>query len=185
MFHFGTEVLWLPLPKLTKNAHNQCHADGRPAFCLPEESLYFLNGIPMEEWMVMTHAESIPPKKILEVINADQRRELLRKVGIERFIASVGAKEVDRYGDYTLLSIDFNGGPRTYLKMLNPSIGVWHVEGVSNECRTVAEALRWRQPDAMRALPIATDGARWYQQGDVVIWPSDATALQAEPSVLT
>ncbi|MCY3018341.1 MAG: hypothetical protein NTW87_04815 [Planctomycetota bacterium] len=33
---------------------------------------------------------------------------------------------------------------RPYLKMLNPSIGTWHVEGVTPSCTTVLEALAWR-----------------------------------------
>jgi hypothetical protein len=28
--------------------------------------------------------------------------------------------------------------------MKNPSVGVYHIEGVSPECQTVAEALAWR-----------------------------------------
>jgi hypothetical protein len=36
------------------------------------------------------------------------------------------------------------GGRGVYLKMLNPSIGVWHLEGVDNACRTVQHAINWR-----------------------------------------
>jgi len=31
-----------------------------------------------------------------------------------------------------------------FLKMLNPSVGVWHLEGVERECSTVEQAINWR-----------------------------------------
>ena len=32
--------------------------------------------------------------------------------------------------------------------MLNPSIGIWHVEGVAPACLTVEQALNWRNQTA-------------------------------------
>ena len=70
--------------------------------------------------------------------------------------------------------------------MHNPSVPeVWHIEGVGNECKTVAEALHWRKPEAMRGIPVAEDGEDYYQQGDVVIWPKAAKKLKMFPKVLT
>jgi hypothetical protein len=37
-----------------------------------------------------------------------------------------------------------DGRNRPYLKMINPSIGTYHIEGVHPECKTVKEALIWR-----------------------------------------
>jgi hypothetical protein len=34
-----------------------------------------------------------------------------------------------------------------YLKMVNPSIGTFHVEGVDPQCATVEQALNWRNSD--------------------------------------
>jgi hypothetical protein len=78
--------------------------------------------------------------------NADIRRELLRKVGIERMLANLPHKVVSKRGDYELLSVDLTETVKgaIYLKMLNQSIGVYHMEGVPRECKTVDEALSWR-----------------------------------------
>ncbi len=35
-------------------------------------------------------------------------------------------------------------GKWPYLKMLNPSIGVWHMECVDRSCKTVKDAIKWR-----------------------------------------
>jgi len=52
---------------------------------------------------------------------------------------------IDRKGDYELLLLDLGDGRRRpYLKMRNPSLGVYHIEGVHPDCSTVVEALRWR-----------------------------------------
>lgn len=47
---------------------------------------------------------------------------------------------------YELLELTVPGldGARKYLKMINPSTGSWHVEGVPNTCRNIREALAFR-----------------------------------------
>ena len=84
-------------------------------------------------------------KIILKEKNAEVRREIVRKIGVEKLVRDVGAKVKDAQGNYELLMIDIDGErERPYLKMKNPSIGVYHVEGVSPDCKTVKEALNWR-----------------------------------------
>jgi hypothetical protein len=77
--------------------------------------------------------------------NVQVRREIVRKIGIERVCEALEAECLDRQGNYELLLLDLQDGrTRPFLKMKNPSIGVYHIEGVAPECRTVAEALAWR-----------------------------------------
>jgi hypothetical protein len=65
--------------------------------------------------------------------------------GVERLRSWSDRRQIDQRGDYGLFVMDLGDGiPRHYLRMLNPSTGVWHVEGVHPDCRTVAEALAWR-----------------------------------------
>jgi hypothetical protein len=46
---------------------------------------------------------------------------------------------------YELLILNMGDGRRRpYLKMKNPSIKTWHIEGVAPEIKTVKEALAWR-----------------------------------------
>jgi hypothetical protein len=74
--------------------------------------------------------------------------------GIERSPEWPDRRRINQRGDYELSVVDLGDGiVRHYLRMLNPSTGVWHVEGVPPHCRTVAEALAWRnqtdQPPAI------------------------------------
>ena len=53
---------------------------------------------------------------------------------------------------YELLEVDLKGqtGAWPYLKMRNPSIPVWHLEAVARECKTVADALTFRNGTSVR-----------------------------------
>jgi hypothetical protein len=113
------------------------YADG---FCV-----YALNGVQVSKELVETPAEALDPMLVCREQNAEIRREIVRKIGVERLISKIGAVCIDRSGDYELLIVDLGDGrKRPYLKMLNPSIGVWHVEGVHLDCQTVEAALNWR-----------------------------------------
>jgi len=148
---------------------------------------YALNGIPMEEWQVITPIAELSLEKILSVEDIDQRRELVRRVGVERLVSA--GKEIDRLGDYKLLdmrSVYKRRTPTLFLLMKNPSVpDTWHCEGVSSECKTVIDALNWRKPEAMKKIPVSNEGEDWYQQGDVCIWPANALMLKEFPCVLT
>ena len=149
-------------------------------------AVYALNGVRVPETVVMTPAEKLAPQLVLTEKNAEVRREIVRKIGMERMILKLGAKVLDKQGDYELLEFDRGDGiKRPYLKMRNPSIKTWHVEGVGPEIKTVEDALHFRKPDALRNLPISDDGEDWYQQGDVCIWPQAAKAVKRYPLVLT
>lgn len=171
-----------------RNAEGRLHKDGALAIRWPDGwGHYALNGVRVPEWLAMTPEGQLDPRKLGEITNAEIRREFVHKVGIERICHALKAKVLDRDGDYELLLLDDpSGGPkRTYLKMLNPSIGTWHVEGVPNMCMTVAQALEFRKPEAMRKIRVADDGEDWYQQGDVAIWPQQAKSLKPRPKTLT
>jgi hypothetical protein len=157
---------------ISLNAEKKLHRDlGKAVEYRDGTGVYSLNGIVMEEWMVMTPAHQLDAQKIMAVQNVDQRRELLRKLGIERFITKIGATVIDTQSTEdcsfsaslkTLVTqvpqtdtmyelLDVNLGPEIpharFLKMWNPSIGVWHVEGVAPECRTVQQAINFRAGD--------------------------------------
>jgi hypothetical protein len=108
-------------------------------------SLYSLNGVLVPESLVETPADKLEAKLILKEKNAEIRREIVRKIGIERVCLDLGAKITDKMDDYELLLLDLQDGRhRPYLKMINPSIGTFHIEGVHPDCKTVKEALAWR-----------------------------------------
>ena len=99
----------------------------------------------VERDLVETPAEKIDPIILLKEKNAEVRREIVRKIGIERVVTKLGAEVIDKEYGYELLLLDLQDGrKREYLKMKNPSIGVFHVEGVPPGTKSVQAALAWR-----------------------------------------
>ena len=129
------------------DSNGRLHCETGPALlCRDGWPLWMLHGVGMTEVHVMTPAEKLNPIDILKESNVDIRRELIRKVGIEMMLTHLPHESLDKKGDYELLKIDFPGLAQDtrYLKMLNPSIGVWHLEGVERDCNSVQEAINWR-----------------------------------------
>ena len=85
------------------------------------------------------HADIIISEK-----NAEIRAKMIKGTGLVQFLSQVQAKTIEKKNDYELLNFSFDGQYRPYLKMLNPSTGTWHIEGVHPKCRTINEALHWR-----------------------------------------
>ncbi len=146
-------VLFCPPPKVQHYRQRQAetdplvlHCENGPAFEWEDGcKLYRINGVSVPDWLVETRAEELDPKRFAEIENAEVRREFIRKVGMERILAHVPHKTLDEKDEYSLLSVDVGtGGERIYLKMRNPSLGVWHMEAVAPDCKTVQEAINWR-----------------------------------------
>lgn len=130
---------------VVKNDKGQLHnPKGKSVEFRDGWGIYSLNGVRMKEEHVMTPAEKLEVSEIIKEKNVDVRRELIRKIGIERFIIKSDAKVIDKKGDYELLSIKLSEEvpDARYLKMKNPSIGIFHVEGVEGD--TVEQAINWR-----------------------------------------
>ncbi len=107
--------------------------------------VWSLNGVRVSQEIVETQAENLDAHLLLKERNAEVRREIVRKIGIERICVDLSAECIDRYDVYELLLLDISDNrKRPYLKMRNPSIGIYHIEGVAPEIKTVAEALKWR-----------------------------------------
>jgi hypothetical protein len=134
-------------PSVTRGwGSHRLHCETGPAVAWPDGwGVYAIHGVRVPAWLVETPAADLDPRVILKEQNVEVRREIVRKVGIERVCQALGARCVDKQGDYELLLLDLQDGrQRPYLKMLNPSIGVWHVEGVHPDCQTVQQAINWR-----------------------------------------
>ena len=136
------------------NERGQLHCDTGPALlCRDGFPVWALNGVRCKESHVMTPAGKMEATDIMKEENVEIRRELIRKVGVERMLAKLPHRVLNKQGDYELLSVDFPGlvQDARYLKMLNPSIGVWHMEGVERACKTVQEAINWRAGELLPA----------------------------------
>jgi hypothetical protein len=141
----GSEVIALSRPIVRLNGQ-RLHSEDGPAVRWPEgeEEYFVLNDVLVPRVIGETPARDLDPGLILHEPNTDVRRELVRKIGIERVCQSL-ADCIDSQGDYELLMLDLHDGlTRPFLKMKNPGTGFYHVEGVAPECRTVASALTWR-----------------------------------------
>lgn len=153
------------------------HADGKPAILYQDGfAIYSLNSVSVSKEIAETPADKLDPKIILKEPNAkvkreivkkigaerledivlketnvEIRQEIIRKIGVERLEKKLKPRVLDRWGDYELQDYSqFFPNMRckpVYLKMKNPSIGVWHYEGVNineMETPTCQAALKWR-----------------------------------------
>lgn len=143
------------------NEDNVLHCDGGPALVydgLGDFKIYALNGVRVPEWLAVTASHKLDLEKYNDIQNVDVKAEFVRKVGIERFLEQ--GKLIDSYKNYNpethdwwhksqyevidmsflFESLDY----APYLKMVNQTTGVFHVEGVSPQCKTVGEALKER-----------------------------------------
>lgn len=157
LFHEKLCILVRRPISVIKNERGQLHnPNGKAVEFKDKWGIYCLNGVRMKQEHIETPAEKLDVKEIINEKNVDIRRELIRKIGIERFVLKTGAKVLDKRGDYELLSLKLSDEVQDarYLKMKNPSMaGVWHCEGVEGD--TVQEALNFRA-----GLPLK-GGANW------------------------
>lgn len=171
------EVIALSRP-IIKLRDQQVHSDRGPSVWWPEgeEQYFVLNGTPVPRDVVEAPAADLDARLILSVEDAKVRREIVRKIGLERVCQGLDAKCIDREGEYELLMLDLQDELRhPFLRMKDLSTGICHVEGVAPECTTVAEALAWRNqtevpPNTFREQRVGNN-YHWYQQGDVTIKP--------------
>ncbi len=142
----GGDVYGIPFPKCHIDQNRNMHNSSGPAIIWHDgEKAYYLNGVKVTQEIVETPAEELNPHILLEEHNTEVRREIIRKIGIERVCNTLKAKVIDKQGDYELLRLYLGDmRRRTYLKMKNPSTGLYHFEGVRPHIKTVREALSWR-----------------------------------------
>jgi len=109
-------------------------------------SIYSLNGVNMyglERFIDET--DKIKPKEVLDIVNVEQRAELIKLIGIENLFNELKPELMDSQNDYELYKIPlYEDSPRIYLKMKNPSVDEIHLEAVHPECTSVSQALHWR-----------------------------------------
>lgn len=146
-------------PTILKKNSQGLHCENGPAVSYNgDNEIYALNGVVMKKEYVMTPASQIDPQDILKETNVEIRRELLRKVGIERIMDSLPHTLIEKRDNYELYSIDLSNDLKNckYLKMVNPSIGCFHLEGLDPTIRTIEEALKWRNQNLFVDAEILT-----------------------------
>ncbi len=179
-------------PTVHVNGDGRLHCENGPAIQYPQDDYYFLHGVRVSKEIVETPAELLDPTMILTEANAEVRREIVRKIGIEKVCQKLNANTIATGLDYVgapceLLQLEVHGEIQKYIKLINPSVsGIFHIEGVPNECNTIEEALDSRKPKGLRSIPVDDiNGADWFEQGDVCVWPKDAKTIKSKPTILT
>lgn len=121
------------------------HCDNGPALTFRDGySLWSLNGVTVPRTIVETPADKLDPKLLVLERNAEVRGVIASKIGIDRLCSRLG-EILDSAGSYQLINLGLGDWRRRpYLKMLNPSTGAIHFEGVPPDILTVREALAWR-----------------------------------------
>jgi hypothetical protein len=81
----------------------------------------------------------------LSETNAEDRMKIVKVNGIKKIYEICDAQVVDKKGNYELINLDLGKKEyRPYLKMVNPSTGEYHIEGIHPDCKTVDAAIEWR-----------------------------------------
>ena len=166
------------------------HRDGGPCLQFRDNAaMWALNGVRVPKWLAESSDSQLDPRQMSEIDNVEVRREFVRKVGIERICKAYNAREIatetpvinGQAIKYRLLELELGNDLLRYLEMENPSLeGILHVERVDGECKTVRDAMRFR--NSMQGVTFAANGRDWYQHGDVVIVPKGAKRLKPWPS---
>ncbi len=143
------KICWISeRPRIVRlNNRNRLHCETGMALQYPDGwGIYALNGVRMKPEYVLTPKEKITPQTVMAERSVEQRRELIRKVGVDTLVSC--GKVIECKGEYKLIDMSpvFQGIPYApHLLMKNPSVeGTWHLEGVSPECKTVQQAINWR-----------------------------------------
>ena len=143
---------------IKKNASGLHCEDGAALSYNGDNEIYALNGVVMPKEYVLTPSHKITSEMIFKETNVEIRRELIRKVGLEQVFERMPHKLLDTQGNYELYSIDLSEEVKDarYLKMTNPSIQVFHIEGVAPEIATVKDALKWRNQNMFENADVLT-----------------------------
>ncbi len=140
--------------KINKNSKG-LHCETGMALEYEGWGFHALNGMRVPKYLAETPAENLDLEFFKKEKNADIRSEFVRKYGIERML-DFGSK-LDTFENYNEewwtkseyelwdMSNIFDGlDYQPYLKMLNQTSRIWHVEAVSPKCRTLREAIKER-----------------------------------------
>ena len=146
-------LYWVAKPILHKQPNSRrLHSNNSPAYECDLEDLFFLNGVLVPEWLVMTDAGKIDPEKALTEKNVDVQREIIRKIGAERMLKACNAKTLDVFVDqhtkggneYKLMEMKVGTINRKYLYFEHASLpGVWYAQPINPEIQKALHARAW------------------------------------------
>jgi hypothetical protein len=152
-------VVCQPPTVINKNSRG-LHCENGPALSYNgQNEIYALNGVTVPKELVLTSSEDLSIDFFKNEKNADVKAEFVRKFGIERMLDM--GKLLDTFENYPNqkdydwwwksqyelydMSKCFADIPyQPYLKMMNQTTKIWHMEAVSPSCRTLKDAIKER-----------------------------------------
>lgn len=147
---YDTDIIISQHPVSIKMTNQRLHNPTGPAMEYTDGfKLYAINGVRFDvdiaEKFIETPVDKIAYDDVLGIKNAEQRSEIIKKIGINKLFNHLKPKKLHTADGYELYSVSVvQGVDRIYLKMQNPSIDEVHVEAVHPDCKTVQQALYWR-----------------------------------------
>ncbi|MEG4498312.1 hypothetical protein QUB05_04050 [Microcoleus sp. F10-C6] len=126
-------------------SQNRLHAEGEPAIEFADGwKLYYYHGVRLPEEYGKLHPNQWQSQWLLRQYNAELRRVLIERIGYDRIIQELQAKQIDSWQEYSLLQIDnADVEPICLLKMTCPSTGFIHALRVPPNLTSAREAIAW------------------------------------------
>ena len=145
--------------RLTVNESGRLHNESAMAIEYSDGwGMYYLNGVKVPEYLVMTSESELSLDFYTKEKNADVKAEFVRKFGVERMLDF--GKKIDSYENYDKkenpywhdsqyelwdMKALFEGlDYQPYLKMMNQTTKIWHVEALSPNVRNLKDAIKER-----------------------------------------
>jgi hypothetical protein len=131
---------------LLADSQNRPHCEDGP-FCYWRDgsSLYSYHGIRVPV-RIIEHPEKITAKEVLAEQNAEVRRVMIERVGMERFLSEAGARMIHSHEMGDLFSIDLPGDPDEFLRSVrvtDPSTGRKYFLRVPPSITRADDAVAW------------------------------------------
>lgn len=110
--------------------------------------LVFIDDVFCPEWIIKKTKEEVTAQDIMGIADTDVRKIAIKKFGLDAVLAAAPILEDD--GEYQLIDLAdvLNLGKAKYLRMVNPSTQETLALGISNECKSIQDALNWRSSGA-------------------------------------
>lgn len=84
---------WLPQPSMRLDARRRLHAAEGAAFILPKQSLWFWKGVLVTQ-QIIEHPDTLTPESIFTEPNAEVRRVMIERLGLDRFLTRAKAQPI-------------------------------------------------------------------------------------------
>ena len=146
VYPFKDFVIISEKPTKIRMENMRLHSDGSPSveYC-DGFKVWSLWGVRVPRWLAEIRADKLDAGKVMKLTNVEQRMAGLKKFGVERL--KKHGNLISKSDDYELIDMSKllpSNRYAPYLFMRNPSVGVIHAEGVDPSCKSVSDALHWR-----------------------------------------